>query len=293
MKSAPILILSAYLTLPILAQAQSFTGHLFPGAEELKGPSLPPPGFYVRNYTIYYGANRLNLPNGSKMPIDFKASVYADVVRALWVTDLQVLGGNFFADAFVPFTYTSLRVAGTKSSNFGVGDLFVEPAGISWHGDRWDAGAAYAVWIPNGDSKLGSPKPGKGFWGHMLTAGATAYLDDKKTWALSILNRYEINDQEKDTHITPGNQWTLEWSLSKRIQPTLEVALGGYYQGQTTKDSGAGASKTLDQVYAVGPEVNVFWPGLGVFTSLCYNYELAAKDRPQGQTLLLKVTRKF
>jgi hypothetical protein len=86
MKTTSFLAASACLSLPILAQAQSFTGHLFPGAEELKGPSLPPPGFYVRNYTIYYGADRLNQSNGSKMPIDFKASVYADVVRALWVT---------------------------------------------------------------------------------------------------------------------------------------------------------------------------------------------------------------
>ena len=38
---------------------------------------------------------------------------------------------SFLADTFVPFTYTSLKVAGTKSSSFGVGDLFVEPAGIS------------------------------------------------------------------------------------------------------------------------------------------------------------------
>ena len=135
--------------------------------------------------------------------------------------------------------------------------------------DRWDAALAYAFWAPTGESELGSAKPGKGFWGHMITAGATVYLDKDKTWAVSAL-------------------------ISKSIKPTIDVGVVGYYQLQTTKDSGQSyASDNRDEVVAVGPEVNVFWPSVKLFTSLRYNYELMAKDRPQGHTIALTLTKIF
>ena len=127
----------------------------------------------------------------------------------------------------------------------------------------------------------------------MLTAGGTVYFDKEKTWALSLLNRYEFSQEEDHTSVTPGNQWTLEWGISKSIKPTIDVGVVGYYQLQTTMDSGADASRERDQVLAFGPEINAFCPNLGLFTSLRYNYEVMAKDRPQGQTLVLTLTKVF
>jgi hypothetical protein len=196
-------------------------------------------------------------------------------------------------DALVPLQYTSVKVNGVKDDCFGVGDIYFEPAVIGWHKPRWDAALGYSFWAPTGDSEPGSTKPGKGFWGHMITAGGTAYMDQEKTWSVSLLNRYEINLEEKDSHITPGNQWTLEWGVSKSVRPTVDVGLVGYYQLQTTKDSGAGASTVRDEVVALGPEVNAFWPKLGLFTSLRYNYELLAEDRPQGHTIALTLAKRF
>ncbi len=296
MKLKTIVLTGALLALPSLfsaAPAPAFTSHYVPGVEGIKGASLPPPGFYVRDYNVFYTADRVNTPGGDKIPVNFDAFVYANVIRGIWISDWKLLGGNYVADVLVPLQYTSVSVAGSRQSCFGLGDIYVEPIAIAWHGERWDAALGYSFWAPTGDSQLGSAKPGKGFWGHMITAGGTIYFDKEKTWAASVLNRYEINHEEKDTHITPGNQWTLEWGISKSIKPTVDVGMVGYYQLQTTEDSGAGASSDRDEVVAIGPEVNVFWPKAKLFTSLRYNCELMAKDRPQGHTIALTLTKIF
>lgn len=297
MKPSAALITGTLLALPALLHAipapPSFTSHYVPGVEGLMGSSLPPPGFYLRDYNVFYTADRLNMPNGDKAGVDFSAAVYANVIRGIWVTDWKVLGGNFVMDALVPLEYTQIKVNGFKDSEFGFGDICLEPAVISWHGQQWDAAFGYALWMPTGDSQVGTAEPGKGFWGHMITAGGTYYFDKEKTWALSLLNRYEINQRETDTHITPGNEWTLEWGLSKKINPVVNLGIVGYYQLQTTTDCGDNASSQRDQVLAFGPEISLVSPDLGLFTSLRYNFEVMAKDRPQGQTTVLTFTKVF
>lgn len=293
MKLQTVVVTGALLALPALLQAQSFTSHYVPGVEGLKAASLAPPGFYLRDYNAFYTAGRYNQPNGHKAAMDFDAFVYANVIRGIWVSDWEVLGGSFVMDALVPLQYTDLKVNGRKDSEFGLGDICFEPAIIAWHGSQWDAVLGYSLWAPTGGSRPGSAEPGKGFWGHMITAGGTVYFDAEKTWALSLLNRYEINQEEEDTDITPGNQWTLEWGISKSLKPTIDVGLVGYYQLQTTEDSGTGSSNERDQVLAFGPEVSMFCPNMGLLTSLRYNYEVLAKDRPQGQTIVLTLTKVF
>ena len=86
---------------------------------------------------------------------------------------------------------------------------------------------------------------------------------------------------------------TLEWGFSKTVTQGVDVGLIGYYQQQVTEDSGTGASSDLSHVVGVGPEVNVFWKTIGLFTSLRYAYEADVKDRPQGHTVTLTLTKRF
>jgi hypothetical protein len=298
----PIVVFTvALLALPSLLFAQglpSFTGHYVPGVEGIKGSSLPPPGFYVRDYNVFYFASQLNDPTGAKVPLDFDAFVYANLLRGIWITDWKLLGGNVGMDMIVPFVNTSLSVkSGTDTlynqSIFGIGDLYFEPLTLSWHGKQYDAAFGYSFFAPTACSSPGTAKPGKGFWTHLITLGATVYFDEEKTWSLSALNRYEFNTEERDTHITPGQVWTVEWGLSKSVTKTVEIGLVGYYQLQTTTDSGAGASGARDQVVGVGPEIVAFCPKLGLFTSVRYLREFAAQDRPEGNTVTLTLTRRF
>lgn len=296
-----IIFVVALQTLPSLMIAQGpppFTGHYVPGVEGVKGASLPPPGFYIRDYNVIYFAKRLNDANGNKTPLNFDAFVYANLLRGIWITEWKILGGSVGMDMIVPFVYTDLSVknaGGTiyDDSIFDLGDLYFEPLTLSWHGKRYDAAFGYSFFAPTAASGVLTANAGKGFWTHLLTLGGTVYLDEEKSWSLSALNRYEFNHEYKSTGISPGQSWTLEWGLSKGITKTVELGVSGYYQLQTTDDDGAGASTDRDQVAAVGPEISTFCPKLGLFASVRYLWEFSAQDRPKGSTVTLTLTRRF
>jgi hypothetical protein len=104
----------------------------------------------------------------------------------------------------------------------------------------------YALWAPTGDFSPQRPDLlAKGFWSHMFTLGGTYYFDAEKTWALSLLSRYEICHEQEQTEIEPGDVFTLDWGLSKSIRENLDLGLTGYWQQQTSHDSGSLATSKL------------------------------------------------
>jgi hypothetical protein len=46
-------------------------------------------------------------------------------------------------------------------------------------------------------------------------------------------------------------------------------------------------------VAAIGPEISMLCPKLGMFTSIRYNYEFHSEDRPQGHTIAVTFTKRF
>ena len=153
-----------------------------------------------------------------------------------------------------------------------------------------------AFWAPTGDyNRTGSRSArllAKGFWSHMLTAGATWYPDQEKTWSLSALNRYEFHMENKDLDFTAGDTYTVEFGVGKSLNKFVDVGLAGYYQKQTTGYSPDGAG-SMDHVVGLGPEISTFCPKLALFTSLRYLRELDAKDRPEGHTVSLTLTKRW
>lgn len=291
------LLLTSFAALPTLLEAQP-TAHYLPGVEGIKGSSLPPPGIYFRDYNVFYWADRLNDVQGHEnKPADAHAFIYGNIPRVLWITDQKFLGGFVGVDALVPLKYTHLK-ANTpggpfNNSTFGIGDLFVEGT-LSWHPKQFDFAFAYGIWAPTGDFAPMNPTlAGSGFWTHMFTAAATWYPDQGKKWAVSALSRYEINHEQQDTHITPGQAYTLEWGASYAVKPTIDVGVVGYYQVQTTGDSGGASTTARDNVVGVGPEISLVCPKTGIIASLRYVYEVSAADRLQGQIVALTLTKRF
>ena len=183
-----------------------------------------------------------------------------------------------------------MKNGGFASHTFGIGDFFAEST-LSWHPKQFDLAAGFGVWAPTGDSPTQPPPPpstriGSGYWTPMFTAGATWYVDEAKTWAVSALNRYEFNTEQRDTHITPGQAYTLEWGVSKSVCKEADLGVVGYYQQQVTANSGA-AANTRNRVAAIGPEISAMFPKQMLFLSLRYNYEFMAENRMQGHTFTL------
>jgi hypothetical protein len=271
-------------------QAQPIVaGHYPAGAEGIKGASLPPPGVYFRDYNFFYFAETFK--DG---PPSFDISAYINAPRVIWLTDLEIFGASYGMDVIVPFAYLDWSVGFFDDSDFGLGDIQIEPLLLAWHFKQFDVAAGYALWAPTGDFDVTKPDLiAKGFWSHMLTLGGTWYPDQEKTWAVSLLNRYEFAHEQEKTNIDPGQVYTAEWGLSKSLRQGLDVGLIGYYQQQTTKDSGITATTKLDRKIGIGPEINAFWPKVGLFTSIRYAYEFAAVERPEGHLVTLTLTKPF
>lgn len=299
MKFTPLLLGAAVVAWTPLILAQQ-SAHYIPGIEGIKGASLPPPGFYLRDYNAFYFASRANNASGKEIKgADPDVFIYANVPRLVWITETKVLGGFLGVDALLPFQYTSAEanypppVGHFDDSTFGIGDAFAEGT-LSWHLQRFDFSFGCGVWMPTGNSDdPPTTDAGLGYWTPMLTAGATWYIDENKKWAVSALNRYEFNTEQRDTDITPGQAWTLEWGVSYAVKPTIDVGAVGYYQLQTTQDSGSGASDHTDQVVAFGAEVAAVCPWTGIIASLRYLYEVSSEDRLQGQIVCLTLTKRF
>jgi hypothetical protein len=293
---------ASLLAAPGLLEAQP-AAHYVPGVEGIKGSSLPPPGLYFRDYNAFYIAGQVNdaAGNAAVLPSDFKAIVYANVPRLIWITDAKVLGGNVGVDALLPLEYQSQRFSLTPGAHvplydhhsFGIGDFFAEGT-LSWHPQQFDFAVGAGSWMPTGDSAKGpTTRAGLGYWTPMLTAGVTWYIDSDKTWAISALSRYEINTKDRDTHDTVGQVYTMEWGVSKTLAKIFDVGAVGYYQQKVSRDTGNYPAylSPYNRVAAVGPEVSVVIPSAKMFLSLRYEYEFMAESRAQGDTVCLTLTK--
>lgn len=276
-------------------QAATFSGHYPSGAEGVKGASLPPPGFYLRDYNLFYWAD--DFPGG---PPGFDAFAYIQAPRAIYMTDFKILGANYGLDLLIPFYYGKVKYdtpgGAISDSTFTMGDLQFEPLLLGWHYKQFDIGAGYAFWAPTGDYNKDGQRPsrllGKGFWSHMFTGGLTWYPDQEKTWSVSALNRYEIHMENNDLDYTAGDTWTIEFGLAKSVTKYLDLGVAGYYQKQVTGYSPSSAG-SMDSVFGIGPEISGLCPKLGLFTSLRYIFEIDAKDRPEGNTVTLTLTKRW
>lgn len=273
------------------------TGHYVCGVEGIKCASLPPPGVYFKLYNALYTSDELTDKNGDKLPLSFDVTIFAPVSRLIWVTGHKFLGGNLFMDTTIPMLYTdiSIKEAGVSDSRFGLGDINIEPFGLTWHGRRYDAAASLSLWMPTGSHDPSKPaSPGKDFWTPMITAGGTYYPDSDKTWAASILMRYEMHSKKRSSDVTPGDDFLFEWGVSKTLAKIWDVGLAGYCSWQVEDDSGSEVTwdtDVRDRAFAVGPEVSVFLPPITTGVSMRFLWEIETRDRPKGVMATLTFTK--
>ncbi len=259
MKKTAMVLLISFLISGLGSVFAQETGHYVNGVEGLKGASLPPPGFYWKLYNAFYTADTMTDKDGDEIDIGFDLTVYALVNRFIWISDMKMLGADYGADIIIPANYTDIKISAknVEDDKFALGDIMIEPILLSWHGSRYDAAFGFGLYLPTGEYEKSEPaSPGKDFWTGMFTLGGTYYFDMEKTWAASILSRYEIHSEEDDLDITPGNDFHFEWGVSKNIAQVWDVGVVGYCQWQVTDDSGDDTTwdqSVHDRVFAIGP----------------------------------------
>jgi len=287
----------AVLLATLTGTAVRAEGHYVTGVEGVQGASVPPPGNYYLGYFVHYDIKSFRAPGGkADLPGSNTGSVTALANRFVKVTPLQVLGADYGFEMIVPVMRTSLDIgaAGIDDRRSGVGDVYLGPLVLGWHGPQWDAVAAAGMWLDSG-STSGPAAPGKGYKSAMLTGGLTYYFDSAKAVSGSALFRFERHGRN-DAGYRAGNQMSLEWGVGKALG-AVQLGLVGYSQWQLSQDSGVGAGSDKSSRHAVGGELVYPVAGVGIFLKGALYKELSveagSKAESWGNLLRLSLVKAF
>jgi len=264
----------------------------------------PPSGFYLLNYNFYYFADRFNTRSGTKarsgMLRHFETDVYGEIARFIWVPeqDIRILGGKWAPDFAISGIHKRIRTALFDESKTGFGDLIFAPVNLFY---RWGNihSIIYTDFIaPTGRYEKQDPvnignnhwtfKPAMflTYWNEPweITGGFHFYLHTKNTEFIDPRNGDETSHK-------PGEAFHIDYGISRSFKTVFEnfrLGLNGYFWKDVSRDEVGGhpVSGTETEVLSLGPGVR--WSWAKITFVLKGQFEVYAKNRPQGQFLWLR-----
>lgn len=280
------------LLVPVSGAAQQL---IIKGEFGLMSGTMAPPGFYAGALGSLTWADEIRGPDGEKFSgPELDQQIFGPIVQ--WVSDFEILGGNYSAMAVVPFANILVdfpRLDHGGSTGIALSQLFVSPVSLGWHFPQADVTFAYGLYAPTGRYTAGaSNNTGLGMWCNEFSLRGTVFFDPAKNWHFSTALFYDINSKKKDLDWKTGNPFTLMYGLGtnygsgKYLKGWLGVA--GYAQWQVTDTTGTDApliarlNKT--QIYAVGPEFTTLQGAL----TIRYFWQFGGKFSTQGQGLYVQ-----
>ena len=244
-------------------------GHYFPGIMDVRDLTNPPPGLFFALYNVHVssdtyidrGGNRLREINLSELDpalpdlaVDLDLSAFTSVPVIAWASSFKVLGATWVPFVVLPaYTTADTRVfaettpgpivppvgTGVSSSVSGLGDIFVQPMGLSWGFKSFDLMAAYGFYAPTGRYETGaSDNIGLGFWTHQFQAFGYWYPMESRATSLMLGLTWEINSDIEDVDVQPGDRLSVEWGVSQYLTRRFEFTFQGAHNRQVGDDSG-------------------------------------------------------
>jgi len=291
------LLLMSALSLTFLQSEDAFAtengGGAYPnGAEDFMSGAVPPPGTYFLNYLTYYTANKFKIKDDGDIP-NFELHVTAEVLRLLYVTKEQVLGGFWGMHIFVPFVDVNVTLPVGSQSKFGLGDIIVDPFILSWHSKNWHFATGIDTYIPTGSFNTDNlANPGSNYWTFEPLVAFT-YLSDSGI-EVSSKFMYDFNTKNNDTDYLSGQEFHFDYTVGYHFG-NWSVGLGGYYYKQVTDDTQYGNTVGPDgfkgQVFAIGPQVKYDYKNMSFI--LKYQKEMAVENKPEGDKFWFKFVYAF
>ncbi len=267
-------------------------GHYVTGVEGIDSAAVPPPGLYYLGYLVNYDIGSVDGAPGNNT-----ANITALANRGVWVTHQTFLGANYGVETIIPLQSTSLNFngIGLSSASRGVGDIYVGPVVLGWHGDGWHAVFALGEWFDTGSYTATNPSSiGNGYNSTMATLGGMVNLDAQKRWSASILARFEKNGVQKQTGITPGDGLSVEWGIARAFGAGYKVGLVGYTQNQTSSNTGPGANPRNPRKNGAGLEVDIPFAEHGFFMKIAGYHEYGASGgATEGNLLRMTFVKAF
>jgi hypothetical protein len=300
--SRSVIILTMFLLIGTCTHAQLRGAHLL-GQVGLQSASQGPEGLSLLVLPVYlYNTSEIKNDNGDIVNANFSLNSFAAAPGLAWVLKTKVLGGNLGGSVFLPFVSNKIQSnVVNQTSKFSFSDSYLQPVQLGWHAKQADYLAAFTLYIPTGSFEAGSSNnSGLGMWAYEFSGGSTVYFDHKKTWNFSALFSYELNSKKKGSDTKVGDLLSIEGGLGKTfykkskgpIPVIINTGVAYYMQFKTTQDeisldSNFVVNGKKDHIYGLGPEGNIFIPGIKSFFSLRWIFETGAIDRFQGRTFLV------
>jgi hypothetical protein len=294
--------------------AEGATSFYIPG---LKGPLagfVPPPGFYFQNDAYFYrgriGGGRTTAIGGNVVA-NVEQSTFVNFATPIWVTPLEVLGGNVAVSLTVPVGEPAVRAGAVisgpiidrlvgrplslraRDATLNYGDPVLTGM-VGWHAGNmhWSVGTSVSV-------PAGAYQPGQlsnvalNRWvGDFF--GAVTYLDPVRGLELSAIGGLTLNGTNRDTDYRTGTELHLDVALSQYLSKELSVGvLASHYQ-QVTGDGGRAdlLGPFKGRVTAIGGTLGyTFLVGqTPVSTRIKVLREIEVENRFQGTIGLLTVS---
>jgi hypothetical protein len=273
-------------------------GHKLLGALGLLAGSQPDSGLYVVDQFLSYDANDLFDREGHRIPVALDLDALANFTGFQVTFRLRPsLYMNVAAAAPAAQVTVTLQTPEAEASvdTFGLGDVYVQPVRIGWKTTRMDVVSGYAFYAPTGlFVPRGSGGVGLGQWTHEFSLGGTGYFDRAKTWNLSALASYDLNQRKQGIDITRGDTLQIQGGVGKTLRKLVDVGLAGYGLWQVRDDRGADLPQALrgarELDLGLGPEVDITLARIRSRIAVRYCRDVAVKARPSGQILVIGLT---
>lgn len=261
------------------------------GGENFNIGAMPPAGNYYMLYNGYYHADKLMDGQGNQIPVDFDVKAISVAARAVRVTNLHFLGGQFGFYGIVPLVDISTKMAGQSQDKTGIGDV-VLGAGLGYHlSDKLHYAVSWDLGIPVGDyDKNDLANLGRNYW-TWQNVFALTYLQPYGVNAdLKVM--YDINTKNKDTNYRSGQELHADYALGWAFGNGWTAGVGGYVYRQVTDDEQAGVDiGNRGRTFAIGPSFK-YDAGKWFITGK-YEKEFDVRNRAEGGAFKVKAILPF
>lgn len=290
------------------------------GAEGAFVGVAPPPGFTFVSYTLFYSADTFKDDEGDDLAVFDKATIFAEILRFAWISNLKIFGADYGQHFFVPILHTNLDFNVPVGPNFrkhhsdtNVPYFIYAPVLLAWHEFQGKLHFACAVdyFIPlynQSDGNLAGV--GRNFW-TFEPAFAVTWLPTEKI-ELSAKFMYDFHTEQQDySHPSglmfdrlPGQEFHCDYNVSYAIIDNFRLGVGGYVYRQVTNDDYdvkgvadpvrtalQGAEDDLSRVWAIGP--GMCYQRRNMFFELKSQYEMDAQNISEGFNLWFKCSYVF
>ena len=266
---------------------------------------VPPPGFYLIDYTFFYSAHKFKGYGGEELknpPFGgFSMEYYGNVIRPVFVTKKRFLGAVVGMDMGIPLVHKHLKSHSFNASNGGLGDIGICPVWLAWPGRIFHIIFSADFFLPTGEyDKRDIANLGNNHYTFEPLLGVTAFLPRGFNVSMGLM--YDIHSKNhdyidprtgKDTWYRPGHNLHIDYSIGYQAAKNFQVGLNGCYWEDITDDE-MGGEKIKDsrgQAFSIGPGL-IFNTGK-LSVTLKSQFETSVKNRPQGNITWLKLIYAF